>query len=256
MTQEGFWGPPTSTIDWCEANYEHTPYVCELFNTVSSVAMVMVGLLGLVLHRRLLERRFLAAFLVVVLVGVGSIAFHATLRFELQLLDELPMLYSALILVYILMENQAKPRFGIWFPLALVAHGVLVTALTAFTRGPLQFYLFHASFGSLEFFALYRVFRLYRRSQSRAARRLFVFGMFAYASALVCWFTDLRACHFLSVTLPSFGVPNPQLHAIWHLLVSAGLYLLVVLIAHERLLVLGRHPRVCLAGGFLPYLRE
>ena len=25
----GFWGPPTSTLDWCEANYDVTFYIAE-----------------------------------------------------------------------------------------------------------------------------------------------------------------------------------------------------------------------------------
>ena len=42
----GYWGLPTSTIDWCEQNYAVTPYVAEFFNTVSSLAMVLAGVLG------------------------------------------------------------------------------------------------------------------------------------------------------------------------------------------------------------------
>lgn len=250
--EPGFWGLPTATVDWCESNYAHSFYVCEFFNTVSSLSMVVAGVLGAALHWRLLEKRFLLAFLAVSVVGIGSIAFHASLRFELQMLDELPMLYSALIMVYILVENRAQRRFGVWFPLLLAFHAVLVTALTAFTRGTLQFLLFHTSFGTLEFFGLYRVYRIRKSSSDPLVRRLFRLGISAYAIALVCWFTDLRACRFLSVTLPSLGLPNPELHAFWHVLVSSGLYLLVAVVAYDRLRVLGRIPAVERVWGFIP----
>jgi dihydroceramidase len=254
MSGVGFWGVPTSSVDWCEANYQHTRYVCELFNTVSSLAMVAVGLGGLWLHRRVLERRFSVAFLAVAVVGLGSIAFHATLRFELQMLDELPMLYSALVMVYILLENRPARRFGAWFPAALVAHGVLVTALSAFTRGTLQFYLFQLSFGSLEVFALARVYAIHRRTRSPGVRTLFRVGMSAYGLAVLLWFVDLEACSVVGGLLPSRGIPNPQFHAWWHVLVSIGLYLLTLVVAHHRLLVLGSSPRLRLAGGAIPYL--
>ncbi len=149
LAAPGYWGAPTSSIDWCEQNYRHSFYVAEMFNTVSSLAMVLAGALGMYLHRRL-ALRFLLAFASVLVVGLGSIAFHATLRFEHQVLDEVPMLYAVILMVYILVESQPKRRFGIWFPAALVAHALLVTVLATFTRGDLQFYLFHISFGSLE----------------------------------------------------------------------------------------------------------
>jgi dihydroceramidase len=229
----GYWGPPTATVDWCEANYVCSHYVCEWFNTVSSVAMVIVGAAGAWIHWRVLERRFVLAYLAVTIVGIGSIAFHATLRRELQMLDELPMLYSALILVYILLENRPRRRFGAWLPALLVGHGVLVTALSTATRGALQFYLFHLSFGSLELFALLRVALIARRNQSPVVRRLFWLGTCIYVSAVALWLTDLKVCHFLSITLPSWGLFNPQL-----------LYLLTLLIAHDRLQVLGQRPQL------------
>jgi len=249
----GFWGPPTATIDWCEANYAHSSYVCEWFNTVSSLAMVLVGVMGIVLHRRVLERRFAAAFFAVAIVGLGSVAFHATLRRELQMMDELPMLYSALVMVFILVENQRTPRFGAWFPALLVAHGALVSYLSAGTRGDLQFYLFHTSFGSLELFALTRVYLIYRRSESPTVHWLFRFGMSSYLLAVALWFVDLKFCAGLSA-LPAYGLPNPQLHAVWHVLVSCGMYLLTVLVAYDRLEVLGQRPEVRFGFGFVPQL--
>ncbi len=240
----GYWGAPTATVDWCESNYAHSSYVCEWFNTLSSLALIVCGVAGVWLHRRLLERRFIMAFAAVGVVGLGSVAFHATLRRELQMLDELPMLYSALIMVFILVENRATRRFGPWFPALLVLHGALVTYLSSATRGALQFYLFHISFGSLELFALLRVAAIRRRSTSPVVRRLFAFGMSSYVGAVALWWVDLRFCELLAVKLPSLGLFNPQLHAVWHVLVSAGLYLLTLLVAYDRLGILGQGPEL------------
>jgi dihydroceramidase len=250
----GLWGEPTSTVDWCEANYEHTRYIAEFFNTLSSVSIVAAGVLGLYLHHRLLEQRFLLCFASVALVGLGSVAFHGTLRFELQLLDELPMLYSAIIMVYILLQNKPERRFGRWLPTLLLLHALLVTSLSAFTRGSLQFYLFHLSFGSLEFASLYGVYRVQRTRNDRRLSRLFRGGMAAYAVALALWFLDLKFCQVLSVELPRLGLPNPQLHAFWHVLVSYGFYCLLLVVAYDRLGWLGRTPRLEHLLGFIPYL--
>jgi dihydroceramidase len=251
---DAFWGAPTASIDWCESNYVYSKYICEFFNTLSSLAMVIAGIVGFAWHRRILEARFMLAFVALSIVGLGSIAFHATLRFELQMLDELPMLYLALVMVFILLEIEPKPRFGRWFPVALALHGVLVTALCAGTRGQLQFYAFHSSFGSLEVFCLVRAFLLFRRAHSSAARRLFLAGVSSYLIAIAIWFTDLRFCHFVSVTLPAFGIPNPELHAFWHILVSLGFYLLILFIGYERLTRLGLDPSVAMQMGWVPRL--
>jgi dihydroceramidase len=257
MTTEipGYWGPPTSTVDWCETNYEHVYYVSELFNSVSSLAMVIVGVLGIVLHRQVLERRFMLAFGLVSVVGLGSIAFHSTLRFEHQMMDELPMLYLASVIAYILVENRPERRFGAWLPLVLAVYALVATVLTAGMRGKLQFYLFHASFVTLELFALVGTWLIHRRSKDVRGRRIFRLGMSSYALAIILWRSDIGFCSTLNETLPSMGIPNPQFHAWWHVLVSIGFYTLLLVIAHNRLRILGKAPEFRFAAGFIPIVR-
>lgn len=254
IASPGFWGAPTSSVDWCETNYRYSPYVCELFNTTSSVAMVAAGGLGAWLHWGRLERRFSLAFIALLIVGLGSIAFHATLRFELQMLDELPMLWLAQVMLYTLLENRPTRRFGAWFPALLVLHGVLVSLLVALTRGQVQFWAFQISFTCVEFYGLYRVWRIHRRSQNETVHRLFRWGMGFYLVAIVLWSIDTHACSFVSVTLPAWGLFNPQLHAVWHVLVSMGFYALVLLIARDRYDVLGTPAKLERRFGFVPYL--
>ncbi|MFN0064475.1 MAG: ceramidase [Myxococcaceae bacterium] len=236
----GTWGAPTSTVDWCEANYALTPYVAELFNTLSSVAILVAGLLGVARHWKILERRFLFAFVGLALVGVGSVAFHGTLRFELQMLDELPMLYLVILMVYILVERGPQRRLGLIFPAGLAVYAIIATYLCAFTRGPLQFWIFQVGFGSLEFFSLVNVYWVQRKAESAAVRRLYSVGMGAYAIAILGWFVDLRFCAHLS--------PYLQLHACCHVLVSIGFYALLLVIAHERLRALGHQPYLLRLG--------
>src|SRR5579859_7467983 len=133
----GFWGTPTASVDWCEIDYEHSRHVCELFNTVSSLAMVVVGLLGWSAQRGL-GARFRVLNALLCLVGLGSMAFHATLRFEFQTLDELPMVYVALVVLYILLEDRREPRWGAAVPVVLAGAGALLTCLDVLLRGRAQ----------------------------------------------------------------------------------------------------------------------
>jgi len=249
-----FWGSPTASVDWCEADYRFSPIVCELFNTVSSLAMVLGGILGWSLHRRALEGRFSVAFGLLAFVGVGSAAFHATLRFGLQMLDELPMVYLALVLLLILVDDRPSRRMGPWLPIGLAAYGAAITALMSRTRGSVEFWTFEVSFTALETFCVLRLLALYRRSDSPAARRLIRFGLGSYFAGIFVWYVDLRFCGFVAKTLPEHGLFNPQLHAVWHILSTAGLYCVLVATGHERLRSLGASPRLGRLYGLVPYV--
>ena len=242
VAPSGFWGPPTSSIDWCETNYAVSHYVAEWFNTLSSVPLIVVGLLGVRWHWRVLERRFLLVFASVALVGVGSTAFHGTLLFRLQMLDELPMLYTATLMVYLLLEGNPKPAHGRWLPLALLAYLSVATFGATVTRGSVQAWFFQVSFTLLEFLGLYLTYRIYRASTAPDQRQAFRIGMALYSAAIVAWYIDFGHCEAWIAALAQVGLPNLQLHALWHVLVAGGLYLLILVIAHHRLHVLGREP--------------
>jgi len=235
----GYRGWAPSTVEWCEVNYELCSWIAEFWNSASSLAMVLAGVIGVVVSHRYGqgELRFVLAYLAIIGVGIGSILFHMTLLRPMQALDEVPMLYAAQTMLFCILENDsAKRKYGAALPLALGVHALIVTALVAFTSGKFQFFVFHASFGSLEFVSLGLVARMARRETDPTARRLYVGGFSSYVIALVCWASDIHFCEALR--LRNIIPVNPQLHAWWHVFVSCGLYTLTVAGQHARLRVL------------------
>jgi dihydroceramidase len=265
----GFHGWAASTVEWCETNYEartgrrrplratrararNAPqivrpprapvqvcaFVAEFFNSVSSLAIVLAGVLGIVANRSqrgASETRFFLAYLATIVVGLGSITFHMTLLRPFQILDEVPMLYSAAAMTYCVVENDTvAPRYGRMLPAAFAVHLTLVTLLVSLTSGGLQFTLFHISFGSLQWYSLVRVAMQAYRETDPALCKLYRRGFSAYGIALVCWGVDIGFCDYLQALRPA----NPQLHAWWHVFVSIGLYTLTVCQSHRRLRVL------------------
>lgn len=86
----GYWGPRTASVDWCEPNYVWSPYIAEFWNTVSSICIVACGILGVWSNLTYsYRRRFLFPSMFMIGIGCGSIAFHGTLQFAGQALDEL-----------------------------------------------------------------------------------------------------------------------------------------------------------------------
>ncbi|KAG0253246.1 Alkaline ceramidase 3 [Mortierella polycephala] len=308
----GYWGPATSSIDWCEDNYVVSYYIAEFFNAFSSFAMIILGeaacysisRLQSTMERRILQDkristptasttsagsmsssmsppnlfRFKLAFRTITVVGIGSFLFHATLLHHMQMLDELPMLYSVLVLFFCLVESRYG-RQPIWFPRLLAGVGVVVTALVVLTEGNTQFYSFHLTFGPLEVATLFLVFRVYqaRKAQYPDVKRVFEAGIGLYAFAVAVWSVDLNFCerslvslvysppphhheqghgHGGSATSDPWIVKDLILHAWWHIFVSMGLYLLSTVIMLDGLIVQGWNPKIEMkAGGWLPVVQ-
>ena len=124
-----FWGEPTSTIDWCEANYEVTKYIAEFWNTVSNLVMIALPIYGIYgslkqrhcskLNNFTLRPSTFVVYFALLMIAIGSWLFHATLLYPMQLLDELPMLYAFSIALYSMydllkatyqLENEATDK--------------------------------------------------------------------------------------------------------------------------------------------------
>lgn len=96
------WGNVTSTIDWCEENYVQSSFIAEFCNTLSNMSYIFVSFYLFYRLKKvgITETRFKLTMLGLLLVGVGSAFFHMSLRYDCQLLDELPMIYITCIPCY------------------------------------------------------------------------------------------------------------------------------------------------------------
>jgi len=213
----GWWSPRTASVDWCEPNYVHTPYVAEFYNTLSSLAVVVAGAAGLALSwSHSYRRRFALSFMLMLIVGVGSVAFHGTLRKEGQALDELPMVFGTQAFTFIAVEASVGgfgrvPRLRWLAPL-------LTLSCVAFAAG----YVFLGSAAFLFFVALYisgvlllvgLSCGLYRRLGA-GARRIGIASNILYGGGfLLLWLPDVFHCAL---------VQRFSFHAWFHLTSTLG----------------------------------
>ncbi|KAJ2762456.1 hypothetical protein IWQ56_005038 [Coemansia nantahalensis] len=235
----GVWGDVTSSVDWCEPNYEWTPYIAEFFNSWSSMAMVV---LGEACAR--MNPTGNAAFTLlgrsITVVGIGSWLFHATLKYPMQMLDELPMLWAISIACYITVTTQYHVNRE-RFKLLLTLWTAFVSVLTAGFSGKVQFVLFQASFNGASAVMLYLCWRAkleLAESQMEHAARLFFSGVRWYLAAGAVWLIDTNLCPYINGRDAASVLPlNLQLHAWWHVMASLGLvYLVVMVMAHYCML--------------------
>lgn len=236
LDSPGEWGRPSSSIDWCERNYVVNWYLAEFVNTITCFSMVTIGLVAVVVAKRLElpEGRWQAHGWVWALVGMGSAFFHGTLSHHGQMLDELPMMWAVFVWCYCLLRvyDERKYTFRAVFIIYTMAYSALQVYFTFVLAFQLQYTVL----------VLFGVFLTDRNARADTTYSVFSCAsvtklphghqqllhmmrqhIFVLLLGFVFWLLDQFACESLH-NLPS-GMPNPQFHAWWHVLIAWSIHL-------------------------------
>eukprot|EP00438_Fugacium_kawagutii_P023919 Skav205634 [mRNA] locus=scaffold2404:54154:57643:+ [translate_table: standard] len=260
--QDPFWGQPTADVDWCEANYVHSRYVAEFFNTMSSIPMLLVSLWGLFLcFKYQLEARFYLCWLGIGVVGVGSVSFHGTLHPTGQAIDELGMICASLAFLYVVLEVGHLESWRPWLPVLEMVYAVGFAV--AYFASPFFFPVFVAIYAAtvlliihqayrnlLKLKHCFRVYQHYVEEDSTSARWqrcLFWMAAIGYpAGFLFLWVPENTFCPlypqlFQRQLGTSKVLKHPlHLHALFHIVTTMSPYCYVVFMTYHRCLVLKR----------------
>jgi len=207
-----YWDPMTASIDWCEKNYEVSEYVVEFWNALSSLAFSAVGLLNLWVLRNLkgeVIERFIAVLFIT--VGLGSAAFHGTLKYENQMYDEVPMMWVAGAAIYCYLTLEDK----IWIRRKeLALFFVLYTFLWTLVHSFNSFVLvFQVNFGFMLTVNFLCMFYFQYKFGNKTTLMMLKVYFACQIVAFMCFLADIHFCEY-------FTVVNPQFHSWWHMFMS------------------------------------
>lgn len=201
------------------------------------------------MHKYQFEFRFLLLNIGFVLVGLGSFLFHGTLLYSMQMWDELPMVWTILTFLLILLHIESpKNKINKFVTVAFVLYGIFVSLLHVFSAFT-TFFQIH--FGILVGLAMVLEFWFaWKFNLKYFSTHILAPYVFFHAISIVCWMIDKHFCHWLSTELPF----NPQFHAFWHLGSSLACYWGTLYIAALRGYVLNQSPSIRLWKHILPYV--
>ncbi|KAI8853843.1 ceramidase-domain-containing protein [Chytridium lagenaria] len=228
---EGYWGPVTSSLDWCEENHLLHTHIAEYWNTFSNLWYLFWVAIGWIVCAKVgAEFRSWVVYAGLGIVGCGSFMFHASLLFETQMADELPMIYASCLQVYSILLSSPRSKshqFPVLIFLFLLAYGALV-AVSIFV--PLK-----------------QVLALRGGKEGHRVNGLF----------FLLWNVENHTCDHIRTIRTDIGYPYRilfELHAWWHFLTAIGCYGGSLLTIYMRLLAIGRTDVELKWVGLVPYL--
>ncbi|KAH8676364.1 alkaline ceramidase [Xylariales sp. PMI_506] len=250
--REGFWGEKTVTLNFCEEDYVISYYCAEVCNTFTNVLFIWLGLRGI---RDCLKYShptiFIIAFVGYMVVGLGSTLFHATLKYPMQLVDELSMIYTTCLMCYATFSYGRSATFSFLLGTGLVSLACFITAKYFYTMDP-QFhqdaYAFLTALVVLSnMYIMEKHVRpaLYRRQQGRPAsseipssdaiiKKMWIMvatGLSIFLGGFLIWNLDNMFCNTIRAWRHHMQLPWAIVlegHAWWHLMTGIGAYYYIV----------------------------
>ncbi|KAG5516341.1 hypothetical protein RHGRI_037153 [Rhododendron griersonianum] len=241
-----FWGPVTSTTEWCETNYVYSSYIAEFYNTISNIPCILLALIGLInALRQRFEKRFTILHISNMILAIGSMLFHATLQHVQQQSDETPMVWEMLLYLYILYSPDWHYRSTM--PTFLFLYG----ATFAVAHSQIRFRIgFQVHYIILCLLCIPRMYKYYIYTQDVSAKRVAKLYAATLFVGSLCWLFDRLMCKEISS-----GPFNPQGHALWHVFMGFNSYFANTFLMFCRAQQRGWNPKIVHLMGVLPYVK-
>ncbi|KAI9899543.1 hypothetical protein N3K66_006004 [Trichothecium roseum] len=241
----GFWGRPTVTLNFCEEDYALSYYCAELCNTITNALFLWLGIKGIancLSHGH--DFIFLLAYIGYMVVGTGSTAFHMTLKYPMQLVDELSMIYTTCLMLYASFSFSRSRTFSSILGVSLLALAGGFTAYYHTTKDP----VFHQNaYALLTATVIFRSmwvmeYRLRPALRSRVNDQyttqllctmwaMVATGLTVFLGGFLVWNLDNWYCAEARRFRRTIGLPWALLfegHAWWHLMTGLGAYYYIV----------------------------
>lgn len=242
----GYWGPKSSSVNFCEEDYYLSHYIGEFHNAWTSLVFVFLPLVGLIYSNPLKELRTVWCFLQLIITGVGSIALHTTLTSWGQACDEIPMLWMCSAILYNLVTIE-QPRSGHGF----CKWTVLIPAFVIYQTIVYVYFQSLYSMFLVGYIAMVVIivawavklswFEAEQHSEIRRYLCKRAVGAYVLVGS-VAWLVDMHYCDsFASYSRMLGGV---TFHVWWHFGAGYGTYILILLLVAARVQNLGLVPAV------------
>jgi dihydroceramidase len=244
--QLGYWDTVTSTIDWCEENYVVSPYVAEAMNTLSNSVFIILALYAMQSSiKNKHEVRFTIISLGFMLVGIGSWLFHMTLKYEFQLLDELPMIYATCVPMWSIFSEGRSSSISWVIGMSVIFGANLLTAIYLYFKDPT---IHQVAYALMNVVIVHKSYLLTEEhvKDPIAKKNLYKtmkLGIGIFLSGYFLWNLDVHLCNTWIDIRRYIGMPYGflfELHSWWHVLTGTGVYFYVVYLEYLRLFLLGK----------------
>lgn len=220
--------PGSSPVDWCEGNYKISNNIAEFVNTFSNVLFVLLPPILIHLFKeyaRLVNPGIHVIWVLLIIVGLSSAYFHATLSLIGQLLDELAILWVFMAGFSLFFPQRLFPKYCrgnrkefaklmFYFALGGTFLSVWKPIINAFALMAL---------GIPTMMLLYKELQ---RVKCPRVRRLGIRCTAVWLVAVFCWINDRMFCDTWS------AINFPYLHGFWHIFIFIAAYTVCVLFAY------------------------
>ncbi|KAI2607682.1 putative alkaline phytoceramidase [Hypoxylon fragiforme] len=252
--RHGFWGEKTSTLNFCEEDYVMSYYCAEVCNTLTNALFVWLGYRGI---RNCIKYShpliFIITFAGYMIVGLGSTLFHASLKYPMQLIDELAMIYTTCLMCFATFSYGRSTRFSSLLGVALVGLAWFITARYYKTKNPQFHQDAYAVLTALVVFSnlwiMERQLRpaLRKREDARQGGRtpklptanemvkqmwvIVATGLSVFLGGYLIWNLDNMYCSAIRELRHELGLPWAVVlegHAWWHLMTGIGAYFYII----------------------------
>ena len=192
--------------------------------------------------------RFAFLYISLLITGIGSWMFHMTLLYEMQLLDELPMIWGSSYMVYCLYKVEVDPKLKTpKMALFTGSYAIITTTVYLIYKNP----VFHeVAYGVLVATLMFMDIWLNFRQNTKRGWRIFIFGFLMYLLGFLLWNIDNKMCSSLKSIRSSMSNPGltpiTQLHGWWHILAGYATHLHIQSCIHHRQTYLKEDVEFCL----------